>query len=163
MSIGDLPLNWLCQTEVQDFNKPVGPNHHVLRLNIAMHYAGPVRRGQSIRDLKSDAHRFFQTHLPLCDLLPQGLAGHKFSSDKMHILIPPDLVNGDDIRMIERGDSASFPLKALHLCIVLAKLGWQDLDCNPTVEHLVMREINLTHPARAEQRLNLVVADPSSD
>src|SRR5262249_6053538 len=97
------------------------------------------------------------------NFLSQGLAGHKFSSNKMHVLIPPNLVNGDDIGMIERRGSTAFALEALYLCVVAGKLGGQDLDCNPAVEHEIVREIHLTHAARAQERLNFIMADPVSN
>ena len=141
---------WFCQSEVQHFDQTIGPRHDIFRLDVAMHYACRVCGGQSIRDLNRDIHGFFQIQCLVCDLLTKRLAVHKFSSNEVRTSVPPDLVNGDDVGMIERGCSTRFALKTLDLCVVFSKLCGQDLDGNLAVEHYVVRQINLTHAARAE-------------
>src|SRR6185503_582053 len=158
-----LLFNGPCQPEVEDFDKPVGANHHILRLNVSMHYACAMGGGQCFRDLEGDAQRFCQTQFPVCDPLPESFAVHKFGSNEMEILNSPDLVNGKDIGMIERRGGSSLSLEALNLIVVLGKPAGQDLDCDLAVEHQVMREVYLAHSTGAEQGLNIIVSDSTTD
>jgi hypothetical protein len=60
-------------------------------------------------------------------------------------------------------DSTGFALKSPHLGVVFSELGRQDLDGNLACELYIAGEIHFTHAARAEQRLNFIMADPVSN
>src|SRR6185503_10398 len=151
------------QPEVEDFDKPVGANHHILRVYVSMHYAGAMGGGQGFGDLKGDAQRFCETQMPVCDPLPESFAVHEFGSNEVQILNSPDLVNGKDIGMIERRGGSSLSLKALNLIVVLGEPAGQDLDSDSAVEHQVVREVYLAHSTGAEQGLNIIVSDSTTD
>jgi hypothetical protein len=47
-------------------------------------------------------------------LLPQGLAFDKLADDEMALVYLADLVNGDDVRVVERRSCARFLFEAPH-------------------------------------------------
>src|SRR5207237_1045181 len=52
-SLGDLS-----QTEIQNLHAPVAREHHVVRLEIAMHNTGVMGRGQAVSNLDRNVQRF---------------------------------------------------------------------------------------------------------
>src|SRR5437762_6655556 len=69
-----------------------------------------------------------------------------------------DFINRDDVWVIERGGGDGFALKATHSFAVLSKLFGQQLERDLASEPLVVRQINLSHPARAEEQEDLIVS-----
>src|SRR5262245_23746587 len=72
-------------------------------------------------------------------------------------------MNRDDVRMIERGGGARFPREAPHTPRVSSKFWWQQLDRHLSPQPRVLGEVYFSHPACAQQRLHLIVTDPSPD
>jgi hypothetical protein len=58
--------------------------------------------------------------------------------------------------MIERRDGVGFTVEALPSLGIGAKPGGQNFDGNVAAESRIPRAIDLTHPARAQGRVNLV-------
>ena len=56
----------LGQAEVQHLHQAVGPEDDVLRLHVAMHHVGRVRRAQCRRDLDADVEHLPQWHPAAC-------------------------------------------------------------------------------------------------
>src|SRR6188474_733903 len=58
---------------------------------------------------------------------------------------------GEDVGMIEIGYGARFLGKALQTILIFSNFGRQDLERHSAAEfRSVLRQINLTHPARAK-------------
>ena len=70
-------------------------------------------------------------------------------SDDARALLQP--VDRSDVRMIQRGKRTSFLLEARESIGVLREEVWQHLDRNGTLQFRVVRAIDLTHAAGAEQ------------
>ena len=63
----------LRQTEVQHLHDAVRPEHHVLRLDVAVDDPGRVRDAQGGRHLNGDVERLTQRELRRGEPLPEGL------------------------------------------------------------------------------------------
>ena len=74
-----------------------------------------------------------------------------FHDDEMQTVAFTDVVDGCDIRMIQRGGRAGFALEALNSFRVSRQVPRENLDCDGPIEPLVPREIHLTHAAGAKQ------------
>ena len=71
-----------------------------------------------------------------------------------------DVVDGEDVRMIERRGRARLLLEPLAQLVVLAaSTRAENLQRDRTLQLLVVREVDLAHPARAEERADLVTAE----
>ena len=68
-------------------------------------------------------------------------------------------VDRDDVRMIERSDCAGFARESLEPCLVVCDLGAQKLQCDVATKPRIVSAIDLAHAARAERRLDDIVAD----
>src|ERR1041384_2280652 len=73
-----------------------------------------------------------------------------------------NLMNGDDVRVIERGGGFGFLDEAPHPVGILRVFGWQELERDAAVEPRVEGEIDLTHPTSAERGDNFVAVETST-
>ena len=69
-------------------------------------------------------------------------------------VVQPDVVHLADVRVIERRDGSRFPLEAG------AEFGVRLLDRHQAIQTRVPRLVHLPHPAGADQREDLVRAEP---
>src|SRR5438876_583731 len=104
----------LAMAEVEHLHVSASLHYYVLRLNVAMNDSGSVRRAEPCGNLRRNPHRFAPTERPARETITQCLAFDQFSDDEMKIVAPPDFMNRDDIRMLERRDGVCFLLEALH-------------------------------------------------
>jgi hypothetical protein len=74
-----------------------------------------------------------------------------FHDDEMQTVALTDVVDGCDIRMIQRGGRAGFALEALHPFRVSRQVVRENLDRDGPIKPRVPREIHLTHAAGAKQ------------
>ena len=82
----------LGQAEVQHLHDAVRPEHHVLRLDVAMDDPGGVRGAQRGRDLNGDVERLTQREAGRGEPLPEGL--------------PLDVLHRDVVLAVARLDRA---------------------------------------------------------
>ena len=102
------------EAEVEHLDAAVGGNHHVGRLEIAMRDLLLVRRGERIGQRHGELEEARQRQparrdqrverLPLDEL-------HRQEADAVGFLSG---VDGDDVRVIERGDGARFTAESLE-------------------------------------------------
>src|SRR5262249_13898331 len=74
-------------------------------------------------------------------------------------VLPPDVVDREDVGMRERGDGARLALEARHRVGVAGGIGRQYFDGHVAAEARVAAAVNLPHPALADQRHDLVRTD----
>src|SRR5206468_10275283 len=86
-----------------------------------------------------------KAQLRSCDVLPECLAIDKLSGNKMSLLDLPDLMNGDDVRMIERRGGARLLLKTDHTICVPGEIGRQQFERHLATERHVLCQVNLAH------------------
>ena len=103
-----------------------------------------MRRFQRFGDLSRDGQQFGQ----------RNGAGQRRPVDVLHHeIIGADVVQGTDVRMIQRGDGMSFPLEAL------AELLGADFDRYSAVKPRVPRLVDFTHATGANGCEDLVRAE----
>src|SRR5262249_30657954 len=147
---------------IEDFGITVTAKHDVFGLDVAMNDSGFVGGYQRARDLSGHFERFAQLHRRALYPLAQRLPVNEFGDNEISALCLPDFENGDDVRMVECRGSARFALKPLHTLAVLCELVWKQLDCDTTPQSGVLGQVNLTHPACAEQGIDLIISDRPS-
>jgi hypothetical protein len=88
--------------EIRDQRVPPA-QHHVLRLQVAVHDAMPVCLGQGIGDVAQDPHRVAHGQLSFPDeLFPQRQAVHERHDVKQQTAGIAGVVQGQDMRMLQR-------------------------------------------------------------
>ena len=74
-----------------------------------------------------------------------------------------DIVNGDDVRVVEGGCRAGLLLEAAQPVLVCGRRLRQHLDCYVPIEPLIVRPVDLAHPADADLLDDAVMAEGATD
>ncbi len=140
----------LRQTEIQHFDNPIRPEHEVLRLDVAMHYALLVRGCQGRRDLLSD-----HGHLPpgqhgTAESV-QRFTFHQFHGDREAGAGIDDFMDRHDIGVIQGRCRLGFPNESFHRRGVVNGPGKQEFQGHLPAQVRVPAGINLAHAAAAQQ------------
>ena len=144
------PVGQFGQPEVEHFDQAFRGDHHIRRLEIAMHDAGRVRLGKRTRNLRGVVQALAERQSLALDQIVQRLAFHVLHGDEMHAVGFLDVVDGDNVGVIERRSRFSFlheaapPLRVLHLVLR------QHLDGDEAVQVRVTGLVNHAHAAFAE-------------
>ena len=143
--------------EVGDLHAAFGIDEDVVRLDVAMHDPVPVREAQRRENLARVLDRDGDRRRPaLDDQLLQRPPVEVLHRDVVGALGLTAVVDRDDVRMRERGGVLRLTAKALHELLVARVPVVQDLDRDPAAELLVLREIDVRHPAGAELAHDLI-------
>ena len=70
-----------------------------------------------------------------------------------------EVVNGEDVRMRQRGDRLGLALEARERGRIGGQVRRQDLDRDLAIERRVARAVDLAHAARAERGDDLVLSE----
>jgi hypothetical protein len=62
----------------------------------------------------------------------------------------PDVVQGADVRVIQRGDGSRLALEALLQVRRISQMGWQHLDRDHAIQSGVPGPIDLAHASSAD-------------
>ena len=155
------------EAEVQDLYPPVGRDEDVLRLEVAVDDSFVVRRSQTAGDLDRDLHSLARRRRVGGETLAEGFALEQFGDGvddrrAWRQRVRADVVDGEDVRVRERGDSLRFALEALAACRVVGELRRQDLDRDSAIEAPVQRPIDFPHSPGPERRDDFIRPEPST-
>ena len=146
----------LRQSEIEHFGVSVGRDDNVLRLNVAMDDSSLVGGTDRARDLRRDVDDFIDRHRTTRQARAQRLAFNELHRDEVQVVVNADLVNVGDIGMVQRRGCLRFLHEAAQAITASAAAVAQHFDGNLALEIVIEGEINLAHPARAEQRSHFV-------
>ena len=94
------------QTEVDDLRVSLFGQHHVGRLQVAVHDADLVRARETFGDLDGDVKGSGRRQRTARDDVAERLAPHQLHGDERHPFDFADVVDDSDMRMLERGGGA---------------------------------------------------------
>ena len=151
----------LSEAEVEQLHQAALGDHHVARLQVAMHDARFMRGGQCVGHLDGVLNHGPRRHPSLADGLANGFAGDAFHHDVIGAGLLPDLVHRHDIRMIQRGRGLGFAQES-KARIFIDGAGRENLDGDGAMQDLIHRLIDNAHAARAERVLNGVVSQSAA-
>ncbi len=130
-------LRQLGETEVQDLHVAVRAQHDVFRLDVAVDDAGGVGGDERAGDLRRHVERFAHAEGGARQPLAQRLALDVFGDDELRAVHLPDLVDGEDVRMIEGRGGARLLPEALYLVFVMREVFGQELQGDAAAEACV--------------------------
>ena len=93
----DLP----CESEVQDLDVAIGPEHHVLGLDVPMHHATRMRCGESAGNLRGDASGLENRQGTGGDPLAERLSFDELRDHERPAVKVAEIVDDQDVRMVE--------------------------------------------------------------
>ena len=124
-----------------------------------MHDPARVRRAQAARDLDGDVERRVDGKGPGAEARAQRLAFQALRHDVRGVVVVPDVVHGEHVRVVEGARGARLPLERVHPLFGVEGVRKQELDGHVAPEALVPRPPHLTHPARSQPPRDHVGAD----
>ena len=145
--------------EVRDFDDAVIDDKDVLRLDITVDNAFPVRMGERPRDLQREIHCLHRVkRAVVLQILFERDAVHELHNDVFHMIGAAHVVHADDVRVAELCDRLRFRLEAAAEIFVLRKLRAHDLHRHIAVQPVAHRFIYDRHAAAADQLYELIPA-----
>ena len=121
-----------------------------------MHEVMAVSALERAGDLDAARHRLLDGQRPGRDPLRERLPVEKFHDQEVDLSVPADVEHGADVRMVQAGRGAGFPLEALTRRPVVADRALEDFDRHRPAEPRITRPIHFPHRARTHTRDDLV-------
>jgi hypothetical protein len=154
-SRGDL----LGQAEVHDLHMPLGRQHHVGGLQIAVDDRPPMRFLEGLGQLVRDLDRLADRQQALARAGLQRLALHVLHRDERPPVGLADLVHLANVRMVQGRSRSRFAAETLACVGVLLVGGVEHLNGHAPPQSGIVRHENLAHAARTEGGEDLVRAE----
>ena len=160
-SSGDAHGCRLCKAEVEQCRARLC-EHDVAGLDIAMDDALPMGLIEGIGDFDGVLNGLFDRKGSFLQAHFERLAFEVLHDEKGHAILLADVVEGADVRMLERGNRPRLALEPfLELWMPGAILG-KDFDRDDAIEPRVARAIHLAHAARADAGNDFVSAETNA-
>ena len=151
--------NILGKAEVEHLDPAFMRDHDVGRLQVAMHDAFLMRRSQRIPQSAGDLDDLFEGKPACADEPVERLTFDELHGQEVDAVGFLHRVDGDDVRVVELGQSLRLAAKARQPLGILRHLGGQDFECYVAAELRVGGAIHLAHAARAERRQDFIGAE----
>ncbi len=136
--------------------------HDVAGLQVAVDDPLAVRLVERVGDLRAVAQHLLGRQRALRQARRERLAFEKLHDQVVDLALASDVVKSADVRVGQRRDRLRLALEALAQLRVVRERRGQDLDRDGAAEARVPRLVDLSHPARADGRLDLVGAETGS-
>ncbi len=137
-----------CKTEIEELDVPIGPDHDVIRLDVAVDDLRGVRDGERFRDLTRDVDSAFE----------RKAVGRELAEgpplDQLHrdVAVGPNragFVDGDDVGVVERRGQGGLPQEPFDRVFLGAGVGHErapdDFQGNVAPESRVVHSIHFSH------------------
>ena len=149
--LGHLARAGARDAEVRDLQVPLAVDEHVVRLDVAVDEAVPVREPQRREDLPRVVDGDRHGRRPaLEDQLLERLAVEVLHRDVVRPLGLAAVVDRDDVRVREARGVLRLVPEARDELVVAGVAVVEDLDRDAPAQLLVLREVDVRHSARAE-------------
>ena len=144
-------LDELGESKVEHFHVPVGAQHDVLGLDVAVEDVRLVSGGERARDADRDVDDLADAErLAGVEAVAQRLPFDVLGRDEVPRLLLPHLVDGNDVGVVELRGRARLALEPAHTLGVFGEALRQELQGDFPPQGGVLGEVNLSHAADTE-------------
>src|ERR1700728_2389481 len=152
----------LRQAKIQNFRLAALDQKNIRGLDVAVDDALRVRRIQTVCDLNAgfEELRYFDG-LPF-DAVLQSFPFQQFHGDKRPAFEFSNVVDGTDVRMIERGCSARFAAESFDRLGIVGNIVRKEFQCNVAAQARVFRFIDNAHSPAAQFFQDAVVGNSAT-
>ena len=141
----------LRQAEIEDLGLAACGQEDIGRLDVAMDDAGAVRGVEGVGQRCANVEQRRQLDRARTEPLAQRLSLEQLHREIVSIALLADVVDGADVRVIERRGGARLAQKALDSGGVSADGLRQQLESNPAPQPRVFGPVHDPHAARAKR------------
>ena len=128
-----------------------------------MRDAGPMRAIERGAGLHGDRQRFLHRQgAGSPDALGERLTLQELEDQIVEVAVSANVVDGADVRVVERGNGARFLLETAPRFRVAGERASQDFDGNGAIEPRITGAKDLAHSAFAKRSNDLVRTEPSA-
>ena len=135
----------------------------VLRLDVAVDDAFVVGELERLADLRDDRQRLLGRQPPGLLDLAQVAAVHEFHHQVMQRARLPEIMHGDDVRMVQAGQGAGFAVEPLGKAGVACCGRRQDLQRHQPVQGRLPGLIDRAHAALADELKDFELGEQLGD
>ena len=146
----------LGEAEVEDLHPAVAGQEDVVGLEVAVDDPLLVGGGEAAGDLDRVVHHLARRQRHPAHALAEGLALQQLAHHVGRAGLVPDVVDGDDVRMVEGAGGPRLLLEPLEARGIGAHRGGENLDRDLAAQARVAGAVDLAHRARPEQVHDLV-------
>ena len=150
----------LAKTEVQHLQASVVTDHHVARLQIAVRDAARMRGGHGVGERNRDLEELRQRHPSGRNQFRQRAPLDELHGQHGRAVVLLDRMDGDDVRMGQRGNGTRLALKPIAVGRVSRARVMKSLQRDEATQLLVARLEDLTHATLAELFEDAIGSDP---
>src|SRR6516165_3115797 len=122
-----------------------------------------VRSRQPVGNLSRNIEDLLDLQWAAGDSVGERLAVEQRHDDERLVFVLADIVDGTDVRMIQRGRRPRFPLESFQRLMIFRKFQRQELQRHEPAKPDILRLIDDTHPAGADFLDDAIMRDGSSN
>ena len=140
------------EAEVCDVHVLAGVEQHVGRLHVAVDEAARVRRVERPRDLRADPDGPCRVERPFAAQQHRQIAPLDVAHGQVQAAVDvARVVDRDGVRVLERRCQLALAQEPLTKALVEGQLGGDELDRHRPLQPAVVRPVDDSHPALADQ------------
>ena len=139
--------------KIEDLQPPIVGEEEVLRLQIAVDDPLRMRGGETVGKLARELERLGRHHRPAREHRAQRRALEQLADDIRLAILLANVVNGDDVRMVQRTGRARLLLEPAQRVLIVCASP-EEFDRHLTVEFQVPRDDYPAHPAATQLPLD---------
>ena len=158
----DRRIQKLGQAKVQNLCVAIGSDENVFGLQITVDNSFFVSGREPARDLGAILDGLARRNCTGHQSIAHGLAFQKFGDNVRRALKSADVKDSENVGMIQNARGARFLFESLQAVCVQRQFGREKLDRDVAAQRAVVGAINFAHSARADERANLIAAQPST-
>ena len=151
------------QSEIEQFRVTALRHKNIRGLDVAVHDALAVRSLQAIGNLDRQLQQLRGAHRLSVNAVAQRLPFENFHHQKRLAFVIVDVVKRADARVIQRGSSTRFALKAFQCRTIASEFRREKLQSNGAPQPNILGSVNDAHPASAKFFDDAVMRNGNAD